>query len=533
MKIKFFSNSPVSERYGSNGFYINPSLYYLRHWYNLYGKGKVEWINPEIFLVDSLEQSVADCLAQQPDVIGFGVYTWNAKYQYSLAKKIKAALPDSVIVLGGPELTAHKTPGFFAEHPYVDFVVYGDGERPFQQIIDHKLGLCSSTEFVNIVENFNNTEKIYPYEMLKDPLYYSISPYVSQKDFIEDSIKHNKTKLGADSKFSIGVEFARGCMYKCTFCDWSQNLTKKVVRHSHSWKEDIDYFHEIDVGISETDANFGQWKDDIDAFNYALSLYDPNRNFKFIVNNTSKLKKDATEHIIRKSAEVYGRSYTCISLQDIDTTVLKNIDRPSLSWETHKTLMQNLRASMPDHTILSEFVLGLPGQSLESLKDGLFKVLVAGSDKIVVAHWIMLPNSPAADPFYQKLHKLKLADAWSIINHFNIDLDDVEDLYADIAGQGNMIHLMTSGRYVISNKDMQYRDFLVVSAAVREINHMPRRLIRDCSEEQIKKILKIVFDKAHREVDYQMAIQQPLIEKYGFIVHGQWLNKKWYGWHDD
>ena len=88
MKIKFFTNAPTKSRFGHDGVYINPSVYYLRHWYNLYGKGQIEWLMPEFFITDSLEQSVADCQEQQPDVIGFGVYTWNAQYQYSLAEKV-------------------------------------------------------------------------------------------------------------------------------------------------------------------------------------------------------------------------------------------------------------------------------------------------------------------------------------------------------------------------------------------------------------------------------------------------------------
>jgi len=533
MKIKFFTNAPTKSRFGHDGVYINPSVYYLRHWYNLHGKGQIEWLMPEFFITDSLEQSVADCQEQQPDVIGFGVYTWNAQYQYSLAEKVKAALPHSIIVLGGPELTAHTIPGFFAKHPYVDYVVYGDGERPFQQIIDHKLGLCDSADFVNIVENINNTEKIHPYEMLKDPLYYSISAYVSQKNFIEDSIAHSKSKLGAETKFSMGYEFARGCMYKCSFCDWSQNLTKKVVRHKHGWKEDIDYFHELDVIISETDANFGQWEDDIKAFDYALSLYDPNRYFKFKVSNTSKLKKDVTEYIIRKSAEVYGHSHTTVSLQDIDESILKAIDRPSVSWESHKSLIQNLRRAMPDQVITTSFIVGLPGQSVESFKDTMAKALDAGSDILKADHWVMLPNSPAADPFYQKLHKLKVTDVWTL-NDIDVDLgvDNLEDVYADIVGSKKMIHLMSSGRYVTANRDMQYREFVLISAALRELSQMPRRLLRNRSEQQIKNILKIIFDKAEREVNHQMEFQQPLIDKYGFIIHGQWHNKHLYSWYD-
>ena len=92
---------------------------------------------------------------------------------------------------------------------------------------------------------------------------------------------------------------------------------------------------------------------------------------------------------------------------------------------------------------------------------------------------------------------------------------------------------MISGRYVTANRDMQYREFILISAALRELSQMPRRLIRNRSEQQIKNVLKIIFDKAEREINHQMELQQPLIDKYGFIIHGQWLNKHLYSWYYD
>jgi hypothetical protein len=187
---------------------------------------------------------------------------------------------------------------------------------------------------------------------------------------------------------------------------------------------------------------------------------------------------------------------------------------------------------MPDQVITTSFIIGLPGQSVESFKDTMTKALDAGSDILKADHWVMLPNSPAADPFYQKLHKLKVTDVWTV-NDINVDLavDSLEDVYADIVGPKKLIHLMSSGRYVTANRDMQYREFVLISAALRELNQMPRRLLKNRSEQQIKNTLKIIFDKAERDVNHQMRFQQPLIDKYGFIIHGQWLNQHFYCWN--
>ena len=89
----------------------------------------------------------------------------------------------------------------------------------------------------------------------------------------------------------IAVEFARGCMYKCAYCDWSQNLTKKVLRRKAEWKLELEFFRDLDVSIRETDANFGSWAEDLAIYDYAKSHYDPNRNFKFLVWNQQNSRR--------------------------------------------------------------------------------------------------------------------------------------------------------------------------------------------------------------------------------------------------
>jgi hypothetical protein len=216
------------------------------------------------------------------------------------------------VITGGPHLCAHKDVSYFVDHPYVDYVVYGDGEKAFQQLIDYHSGISTDkSQWVNIVEK-NGT--VYQFEQLVDEEYFSTSAILGQQDFVLSHIQ-SLIDRGADKKDMIfGVEFARGCMYGCTFCDWSQNLTKKVSRRSFDWKSEVDFFHAHDIAIRETDANFGQWDEDLEIFKYAASLYDPKRNFYFFVTNTPKLKKKNTLELLKTGAEVYNQ-FMKISLQ--------------------------------------------------------------------------------------------------------------------------------------------------------------------------------------------------------------------------
>jgi len=74
-------------------------------------------------------------LTMEPDVVAFSVMCWNARRIYDAAALIKAARPDTRIVLGGPEVSenAHAV---LADNPAVEVVVRGEGEQTFTELVD-------------------------------------------------------------------------------------------------------------------------------------------------------------------------------------------------------------------------------------------------------------------------------------------------------------------------------------------------------------------------------------------------------------
>ena len=148
MKIKFCSLGPGPKRRSKDTFAsvsINPSFFFLKKWYELYGLNpNVNWLYPELVKLEPAKDIVEKILVEKPDVLGLGVYVWNNDLQFYIAQTVKKHLPNTIVVLGGPELSVHKEPeqdnDFFNQHPYVDYVVYGDGEKAFQQIVDYHSG---------------------------------------------------------------------------------------------------------------------------------------------------------------------------------------------------------------------------------------------------------------------------------------------------------------------------------------------------------------------------------------------------------
>jgi hypothetical protein len=100
-------------------------------------------------------------------------------------------------------------------------------------------------------------------------------------------------------------------------------------------------------------------------------------------------------------------SYTgfTISVQDINQTVLKNIDRPDVGWPVHLSMIKELKSCYPKIYSKVQLIQGLPGQTVESWRQTLKEI---SSNDILLQIFIseLLSASPAArDISYQEKFK--------------------------------------------------------------------------------------------------------------------------------
>lgn len=139
---------------------------------------------------------LARIAAQKPDFIGFCTYIWNVKAVMSAAEKYKKMYPDTIIALGGPEVSYNSEEILSA--PYIDYVISGEGEQPCAVLLDSIV--CGE----DIPEGFGicTRERISPpFISCEEPP----SPYCG--DFF--------AALGNRIPY---IETSRGCPYSCAFC---------------------------------------------------------------------------------------------------------------------------------------------------------------------------------------------------------------------------------------------------------------------------------------------------------------------------
>lgn len=70
-------------------------------------------------------------LADQPRIIGLGVSIWNAAESAALIRLLKAVAPETVVVLGGPEVShlPHRV-----DFSMADYIIAGEGETAFREL---------------------------------------------------------------------------------------------------------------------------------------------------------------------------------------------------------------------------------------------------------------------------------------------------------------------------------------------------------------------------------------------------------------
>jgi putative methyltransferase len=406
MNIKFILTCAPADK-----IYISPAYFMLRTYFDLNSsnKDKVKWFSPFYDPNVSLSEIVKTIVEEEIDILCLSVFIWNRVQLLQLAESIKKILPNIIIVAGGPDLDAHRNPEFFKDYPYLDYVVYGDGEEAFTEIVNSIIEKRPLTSANNIV----TAKEFFPHKIFQDEEFSKISPWL----VLRDEIKETVDNFGKDNCI-LFWEMARGCPYKCSFCDWNNGLHNKVKRRRSNWKEEIDFFSEIGAEVRVIDANWGIYKEDVEIHKYAVD------KLVFHAFNLPKLNKKIAYDIMSFSYQHFPNEKYRVSLQDVNEEVLKNIDRPSIPWDEHKQLLLELREKHPNISMGGEVIVGLPGQTVDSWIETLIEIESASINTLHANIWMLLPNSPAYKKEYQKKFEITNDELIFINKEFN-SVDEV------------------------------------------------------------------------------------------------------------
>jgi anaerobic magnesium-protoporphyrin IX monomethyl ester cyclase len=158
----------------------------------------------EYTIKDPAMNIVSDLYQQKPKIIGFSCYIWNIEETIKVVNMLKKIDPSIQIVLGGPEVT-YDTVEWMEKLPSVDFIIIGEGEHSFKQLLTEMNGEGDYRNVHGIAYRENGKVRVTP-QMNKLDLKELPSPY----RFPED-VAH----LGKRVTY---IETSRGCPFNCQFC---------------------------------------------------------------------------------------------------------------------------------------------------------------------------------------------------------------------------------------------------------------------------------------------------------------------------
>jgi len=426
-KIKVFASNNLSI-WSQRICYLNPIHWVLKlHHVKLsQSKNLYQWTD-QFYLIDpqtesfNFENICKQLLEENIDIIAFSVYIWNREEFFSLAKYIKEKIPNITIIVGGPDIDAHRDKNFFQKYPFFDWVIYGEGEIAFSRLLDHMAGF--EVDLINVVDKLGTVYRHDPVNKADEIL--KLSPYLEFKDEFSKFVSWLHTQKVFEC---LCWETTKGCPFRCSFCDWSSGLHHKVRIWGKdelipNWKKELLLFSEIKLqAIYWTNANIGLTPQDEEIIDFLCELKNQGKHVPiFISTQISKIKKEKSYALIDKMMSNNLVAGVKFDFQDLDPYVLDLIDRPEIPWEDHKVLIKNL---MSKHTKTRKiygqdfkelwwcnFIWGLPGQTLNHLK---YNITETGKLNIFPTHHIFecLPNSPAADPAYQEKHGMVVRDIY-------------------------------------------------------------------------------------------------------------------------
>jgi len=356
-------------------------------------------LKPFFYLRKNMIESV-DSL-DDPALVAFSGYIWNFELCKWCAQKIKANYPDCIIVFGG-----HSTPeseDFLNKNSYIDYLVIGEGEEPFTEL------LCALTND----KNLNDVSNIL-YRDAQGNAVKSKQRDITATDYPSPYLEGYFDKIiqkETEVDFYVIIETNRGCPYKCTYCDWGYHHNQVRCFPLKRIYAEIDWIAARKIKyLYCADANFGILSRDRRIVDKIIQVKTrTGYPDKFHVNYTKNSNQTVFE--INKDLNKHGMSKgATLSFQSLSPIVLRNIRRTNMSYKRFSELMSLYNSN--NIMTYSELILGLPGETYESFKTALGRLLEAGQhSSIIILNCYWLVNSEMGKPEYVEQHRIETVPA--------------------------------------------------------------------------------------------------------------------------
>ncbi|MTI68204.1 MAG: DUF4080 domain-containing protein [Firmicutes bacterium] len=430
---------------------------------------------------------------KDPKVVAFSCYIWNIEKILYIAKLLKKVKSNIKIILGGPEVSFNSE-NILKENPYIDIIVYGEGEKTFKELLWTYKNNKQIKDIDGIVyREKNEIIKSSPRELI-DNLDSIPSPF-------NEDLKEYKNKI-------VYYESSRGCPFNCKFC---LSSTIKGVRFFSIERVKNDLKKLIDAGVKQVkfvDRTFNTNKEfALDIMKFVISENPKNINFHFEV--TAHLIDEEMLDFLKNVPE--GLFQFEVGVQTTNEKAIKAIGRTT-DFNKLSSVVKKIKEFQNIHQHL-DLIAGLPFEDYESFKKSFNDVYNLSPDKLQLGFLKLLKGS--------ELRKLKEEYGFKYINKppyeviendfikykEMLKLKTIEDLVEKYA---NEISFKNTVKFIINNFHSTPFEFYSDFASFWEKNNY--HLISHSK----KKLYKIIYKFYKEEIEKYIDLFNEVI-KYDYL----------------
>lgn len=339
-----------------------------------------------------------------PEVVAISLYTTQIESAMSTIEMIKSIVPECIIVVGGPHVSA--LPGdTIATNKFVDFEVVGEGEETIIELIralkggDNNFSGIAGICFRSKNEIVKNEPRGYIQDLDKIPF----PAHDLMKPF-----KYSYDKFANGKKVGIIIS-SRGCPYQCTFCNkavfgsrYRRRSPANVINEIQAQKDilGIDEVYFVD-DLFVTNA---KW---LDEFLHMYKRAHPGLPWKCLG------RVDQVDEKMYWRMRDAGCFLVQFGIESGNNEVLKKIGKRITKEKAIAAITAAKRARLNCATY---FIFGHPGDTYKTVSETIQFALELNAD---VCHFFVLVPFPGTDNY--KLLPVELQKAWNRIQYYHKD----------------------------------------------------------------------------------------------------------------
>lgn len=324
---------------GINSKYVHTNLAvrYLKKFTEAYSSEKIEIYESNIN--NNLMKIVRDIAEKEPERIFFSTYIWNKEIVFKITKEIRKVLKESVIILGGPEVS-YNPEEIMKENPEIDGIIIGEGEKILLNYLTRDIN-----EVKGIYYRDKGETKFNGFEGLIEDLDIIPFPYTDEEL--------------ADIHKIVYYESSRGCPFSCSYC---MSSIDKTVRYFSLERTKADLKRFIDIGtrlVKFVDRTFNLRKERyLEIWKFLLENYRENITFHFEIN--ANIFDDEVIEFLKKVPKKFFQFE--IGVQTINPQSMEIIKRNNIL----DKLSHNVKSINKNIHLHLDLIAGLPYEDYES-----------------------------------------------------------------------------------------------------------------------------------------------------------------------